>query len=78
MNNVKQLRQDVKKYIDRADETTLKMVHAMLEVKEEKDWWDQLPSKVKDEIDDALAELDKGNGIPHKEVLKKYGKWFSR
>jgi hypothetical protein len=45
-------------------------------IKRKKDWWDSLPSKVKTEIDEALAELDKGKGIPHEVVLKKYGKWF--
>ncbi len=78
MNPVKQMRQEVKKYIDDADETTVKMVYAMLEAKQEDEWWDTLPPKVKAEIDKALTELDKGKGIPHEEVLKKYSKWFSR
>jgi hypothetical protein len=72
------MRKEVKKYIDKADETTLKMVHAMLEVKQEDDWWSALPPKVKAEINEALTELDKGKGIPHEVVLKKYSKWFSR
>ena len=78
MNPVKQMRQEVKKYIDDADETTVKMVYAMLEAKQEDEWWNTLPPKVKAEIDKALTELDKGKGIPHEEVLKKYSKWFSR
>lgn len=78
MDNVNQLRKEVKKYIDAADETTVKMVYAMLEAKQENDWWDQLPGKVKSEIDEALAELDKGKGIPHEAVLKKYSQWFAR
>ena len=78
MNPVKQMRQEVKKYIDDADETTVKMVYAMLEAKQEDEWWDTLPPKVKAEIDKALTDLDKGKGIPHEEVLKKYSKWFSR
>ena len=77
MSAVKQMRQEVKKYIDNADEITVKMVYAMLEAKEEKDWWDQLPADVKVEIDLALKELDKGKGIPHETVLKKYRKWFT-
>jgi predicted transcriptional regulator len=78
MNPVKQMRQDVKKYIDKADETTVKMVHAMLEVKQEKDWWDKLPENVQAEIDHALAELDTGKGMSHEMVMKKYSKWFTR
>jgi len=33
-NALKEIRQEVKKYIDQADEKTVKMVHAMLEVQE--------------------------------------------
>lgn len=75
---MKQMRKEVKKHIDTADEKTVKMVYAMLEAEQEDDWWDKLPPKVRTEIDEALAELDKGKGIPHEVVLKKYSKWFSR
>lgn len=78
MSAVEQMRRDVKKLIDKADETTVKMVHAMLEIKQEDDWWDALPPKTKAEIEEALDELDKGKGIPHEVVLKKYSKWFSK
>ena len=33
------MRNEVKKYIDTADMKVLKMVHAMLEVEKESDWW---------------------------------------
>ena len=39
MNAVKQMRLEVKKYIDAADTKVVKMVHAMLEVEKESDWW---------------------------------------
>lgn len=39
MDAVKQLRLEVKKYIDTADTKVVKMVHAMLEVEKESDWW---------------------------------------
>jgi len=78
MKEVATLRKQVKKYIDTADEKTLKMVNAMLEVQQEEDWWDELPVEVQGEIDEALAELDKGKGIPHEQVMKKYKKWFTR
>ena len=51
MDTVKQMKKEVKKYIDAADETTVKMVYAMLEAKQENDWWESLPPKVKTEID---------------------------
>ena len=78
MSALKQMRQEVKKYIDKADDTTVKMVYAMLEAKQEDDWWDKMPVEVQQEIDEALQELDKGKGMPHEVVMKKYSKWFSR
>jgi predicted transcriptional regulator len=78
MDAVKQMRKEVKQYIDAADEKVVKMVHAMLEAQQEEDWWDELPLEVRGEIDEALADLDKGKGIPHEEVMKKYKKWFTR
>ncbi len=72
------MRKEVKKYVDLADDKTVKMLHAMLETEQEEDWWDTLPKKVQTEIDMALSELDKGKGIPHETVMKKYSKWFTR
>jgi len=72
----KEMRKEVKKYIDKADDKVVKMVHAMMEAEQEDDWWDRLPKKVQAEIDEAIAELDKGKGIPHDEVMKKYSQWF--
>ena len=39
MDAVKQIRSEVKKYIDTADAKVVKTVHAMLEVEKESDWW---------------------------------------
>ena len=39
MDAVKQMRLEVKKYIDSADTKVVKMVHAMLQVEKEGDWW---------------------------------------
>ena len=39
MDAVKQMRLEVKKYIDTADTKVVKMIHAMLEVEKEGDWW---------------------------------------
>ncbi|MDX2047398.1 MAG: hypothetical protein SFU87_11470 [Chitinophagaceae bacterium] len=78
MKTSSDLRKQVKKYIDTADDKTVKMIHAMLEAEKEDDWWDDLPAEIKAEIDKALEELDKGKGIPHEQVVKRYRKWFTR
>ena len=80
MNSVatKEMRKEVKRYVDKADDKMVKMLYAMIEVEQEDDWWDQLPKKIQAEIDEAITELDNGKGMSHEVVMKKYGKWFTR
>ena len=72
------MRNEVKKYIDSADEKVVKMVHAMLEVDAEADWWDAMPDNVKADVETAIKQADKGELIPHEEVKKRYPQWFSK
>ncbi len=60
MNTEKAMRQEVKKYIDTADVKVVKMMHAMLEVDADNDWWDTIPDKVKADVEAALIESEKG------------------
>lgn len=78
MTDIKDLRRRVKKIIDTADDTTVKMVHAMLEVKLENDWWDELPPSARKEIDEAIKEIDTGKGISHEQIMKTYPQWFTK
>jgi hypothetical protein len=45
---------------------------------EEADWWDMIDDEEKAEIEEGLAEADRGNVIPHEEVMAKYEKWLSK
>ncbi|MBZ4187630.1 hypothetical protein [Niabella beijingensis] len=78
MGSVNAMRRDVKKYIDTADEKVVKMVHAMLEVDAENDWWDGMPDNVKKDVEVALVESENGKVTPHEEVQKRYHKWLSK
>lgn len=78
MSAVQQMRKDVKKYIDTADEKVVKMVHAMLEVDAEADWWDSMPDSVKANVEIALKQADKGEVLSHEEVKKKFPQWFTK
>ncbi len=78
MDEVNILKKQVKKYIDTADENVVKMVHAMLEVNAEKDWWDDLSPDEKKEINESLKDLDNGKGISHEDVKKTFPQWFSK
>ena len=34
------------------------------------DFWDELPEEVRNDIDEAIEEADRGEGIPHKEAMR--------
>jgi hypothetical protein len=76
MSEVSRLREEVKKFIDEVDDTTVKMIYAMLEVKRETDWWDALPQDAQNDIDSAIKELDSGKGVSHETVQQLHPEWF--
>jgi predicted transcriptional regulator len=74
MNELTALRKETKKYIDQADGKTVKMIHAMLEVEQEGDWWDELTEAEKASINKGLKDVEAGRVTPHETVMKKYKK----
>lgn len=82
------LRQEVKQYIDRADDKSLRIVKAILEIEQEEDEgdiedgevdWDELPEELQIMIDRAIKQADEGGGMPHEEVVAKYySQWFRK
>ncbi len=40
------------------------------------DLWDELPDKIKRDVEEALLQSKAGLGKPHNEVFKKYKKWI--
>ena len=45
-------------------------------IKNEKDdWWEHISDEEKADIESGLAQLDKGESIPHNQVMEKYSKW---
>jgi hypothetical protein len=78
MNPVKVMRQEVKKYIDTADEKVVKMVHAMLEVDSDNGWWNSMPEEIKADVEVALLESENGQTISHEDIQKRYQKWLAK
>lgn len=78
MDSAKTMRYEVKKYIDTADIKVVKMMHAMLEVDADNDWWDTMPDKVKADVEEALNESEKGQVTPHAEIQKRHKKWLAK
>lgn len=55
MNALKQLRNDIKKYIDTADDKVVKMIHAMLTVDADPNRWDEMPDDVQADVEEATT-----------------------
>ena len=78
MEQLKDLRKEVIDYIETADEKTVRMIHAMLEVDAEEDWWDEMPDSVRTDVETAMQESERGEGISYEEVKKTYSQWFAK
>ncbi len=65
----------VKMILNIKDKNVLNNFIQLVKVSKE-DWWDKISDSERVAIEEGLAELDKGLGIPHKEVMKKYKKWL--
>ncbi|HEX5154967.1 MAG TPA: hypothetical protein VFW07_26160 [Parafilimonas sp.] len=70
MEAITALREEVKSMIDNADEKTLRMVYAMLEVDTE-DWWNEMPEEIQLQVEESIKQADNGEGLTHAEAMKK-------
>lgn len=55
------------------DEGLLKRIDSIRS--EESNWWEQISNEERAEIELGLSQLDKGEYIPHEQVMKKYSRW---
>ncbi len=78
MAEVTFLRKQVKKIVDKASEKELELIYHLFEATNKSDWWDDISTPQKKAIDKGLAQLDNGEVVAHKEVMKKYGKWLKK
>ena len=72
MSETEQLKQNIIQSLDHADEKVLRMVQSILQIDRAYDFWYDLPEEVKNDVEEALEQSDKGLGETHEEVLKKY------
>ena len=79
MQDLNELRSEIKKYIDNADKKTLGIVHTILEAADETD--DPLMSMTPEQEASFLRGLQDakaGRVTPHEDVMKKYEKWLTK
>ena len=77
MSDTRELKKRVKKYIDEADERTLKIVHAMLESNQD-DWYDSIDTKQKKSLQKSIKQAENDELISHKEVKKIIAQWITK
>jgi uncharacterized protein (UPF0147 family) len=58
----------VEKIIQSNDDKILNQIKALLNAPEP-DFWDDIPENVQKAINEAKAQLDRGEGIPHSQVM---------
>lgn len=47
-----------------------------LKKKKEVDWWDEISAEERAEIEEGLAQADRGEVVPHEKVIAKYKNGF--
>lgn len=78
MSDVSFLRSQVKQLVSTASEKELEMMYLFFDASKHNDWWDEINSEQKKTIEKGLAQLNRGEGISHKDVMKKTGKWLKK
>jgi hypothetical protein len=41
-----------------------------------KEWWDEISEEEKKAIEEGLAQINSGSGIPHQKIKDSYAKWL--
>jgi thiamine pyrophosphate-dependent acetolactate synthase large subunit-like protein len=78
MSDVSVLRSQVKEFVNTASEKELELMYRFFDVENKDDWWNEITEDQKKSINKGLAQLNNGEGVPHKEVMKKYAKWLKK
>jgi predicted transcriptional regulator len=77
--NYMELKSNLHEMIDRVDDPeVLYAIRELLTHPSSTDFWDELPEEVKQSIQIGLAQAERGEVIPHEEVMKKHEKWLSK
>ena len=65
----------VEKIIQKNDDTLLNEIKSLVGLSEG-DFWNDIPSEIKQAVSRAKNELDRGEGIPHVQVMAEMKKHF--
>ena len=73
-----QLKTDLHNLIDKVNDTSiLSAIKTILSKQtEEIDFWDELPSNVRESVKRGIEQADRGETKTHQEVMQKHTKWL--
>lgn len=60
--------------VELKDEAVLSRFIA-LRKEQDNDWWDLISDEEKREIEEGLQQIERGEVVPHEEVMAKYSQW---
>lgn len=67
----------VKQLLETNDIAIINHIKAIFQT-QKTDWWESLPEEVKDSINRGIAQSERGQTVPHEQVMKKYKKWLKK
>ncbi len=77
--NLDSVKVELARYIlETEDKAVIKNFKAVMDTASQDNWWDELPDEIKISVEKGLEQAERGEGIPHKEVMKKYNKWLKK
>ncbi len=65
----------MKMRIETEDKSIIKQLKAVFDSRTKSDIWDEWDDEVRKDVEEAIAELDRGEGIPHEVVMQEFSKW---
>lgn len=66
------------KVLQAEDKEFLEYIDTLFKNHHEEDFWDDMPDEVRASLEIALDQSEKGQTMPHDEVMKKYEKWLKK
>ena len=69
---------EVDEFVDNANGINLKEITDNHTSTQSNDWWEILPLNVKNDVQQALKQADKGQLIPHSTIKENYKKWLAK
>ena len=66
-----------KQVLNTNDEEVLDQLKAVLDLRSN-DWWKSLPAKVRRDVEESLAQADRGETMSHAEAMNQVRAWRKR